>query len=472
MERRAKIIATIGPACQDEKVLEKLLLAGMNVARLNFSHGTQEEHAARLAALRDISSRHGLPLAILQDLQGPKIRLGMMEQPALLKAGDRIWLYSEEARRPAGVSIPVEFPELFKAVHPGDNILIDDGRIVLTIQSVEKGQALTNVKIGGEVSSHKGINLPGVALPIPAFTLKDKNDLEFGLQMNVDIIAVSFVQSAFDIQTIRKVIKGKGKGNPLLIAKVERPQALAALEDILEVADGVMVARGDLGIEMVPEDVPGAQKQIIQAANRKGKIVITATQMLESMTHNPLPTRAEVSDVANAIYDGTDAVMLSGETAVGDYPVESIVMMDRIIRQAEVNFDQWGHGKVLEGEEHDDTVAISRAARELARDRDVEAIAVFTRTGRTAIVMSKTHPGVSLLAFTPIEETYRHLALVWGVTPYRIPWANSMEEMIAHVETVIKERGLVRLGCQVVIVSGYPVSGSKQSNLALLHAIK
>jgi len=472
MERRAKIIATIGPACQDEKVLEKLLLAGMNVARLNFSHGTQEEHAARLAALRDISTRHGLPLAILQDLQGPKIRLGMMAQPLQIKEGDRIWIYSEETKRPDGVSIPVEFPELFNAVHPGDNILIDDGRLVLSVQSVEKDQALVKVKIGGELSSHKGINLPGVMLAIPAFTPKDKTDLIFGLQLKVDIIAISFVQNASDIQTIRKAIKGTGKGNPLLIAKVERPQALAALEDILEAADGVMVARGDLGIEMVPEDVPGAQKQIIQAANRKGKIVITATQMLESMTHNPLPTRAEVSDVANAIYDGTDAVMLSGETAAGDYPVESLVMMDRIIRQAEVNYDRWGQGKVLESDEHDDTVAISRAARELACDRDVEAIAVFTRTGRTAIGMSKTHPGVPLLAFTPVEETYHQLGLVWGVTPYRIPWANSMEEMIAQVETVIRERGLVKLGGQVVIVSGYPVSGSKQSNLALLHTVK
>lgn len=453
-------------------MLEKLFLAGMNVARLNFSHGTQEEHAAWLAALREISSRHGLPLAILQDLQGPKIRLGMMDKPLLLKEGDQIWLYSEEAKKPAGVSIPVEVHELFKAVHPGDVVLIDDGRLALTVQSVEKDQALATVKIGGEVTAHKGINLPGVALAIPAFTQKDKIDLVFGLQLEVDVIAISFVQSASDIQTIRKVIKDFGKGNPLLIAKAERPQALAALEDILDAADGVMVARGDLGIEMAPEDVPGAQKQIIQAANRKGKIVITATQMLDSMTHNPLPTRAEVSDVANAIYDGTDAVMLSGETAVGEYPVESIIMMDRIIRQAEVNYDQWGHGKVCEFGEHDDAIAISRAARELASDRDVEAIAVFTRTGRTAILMSKTHPGVPLLAFTPIEETYRLLTLVWGVTPYRVPWANSMEEMIAHVDAVIRERGLVRSGGQVVIVSGYPVSGSGQSNLALLHTVK
>jgi pyruvate kinase len=471
MERRAKIVATIGPACQEESVLEKLFLAGMNVARLNFSHGTQEEHTARLLSLKAISRRHGLPLAILQDLQGPRIRLGKITGTLVLHAGEQIKLYSESSTKPTGISIPVDFPELFGAVHSDDNILLDDGRLVLTIQSVETNQASAEVMVGGEVSSHKGINLPGIHLDIPAFTKKDKNDVIFGLQSEVDIIAISFVQNASDVHDMRNIIRGIGKGNPLLIAKLERPQALAALEDILEAADGVMVARGDLGIEMVPEDVPGAQKQIIQAANMKGKIVITATQMLESMTHNPLPTRAEASDVANAIYDGTDAVMLSGETAAGDYPVESIVMMDRIIRQAELNYDRWGHGKVIELDEHDDVVAISRAARELAKDRDVEAIAVFTRTGRTAILMSKTHPGVPLLAFTPIDETYRQMTLAWGVTPYRVPWANSIEEMIAHVETAIREKGLVRSGGQVVVVSGYPVSGSKQSNLALLHTL-
>ena len=472
MERRAKIIATIGPACQEERVLEKLFLAGMNVARLNFSHGTQDEHTARLITLRAISARHGLPLAILQDLQGPRIRLGRITKPLVLQAGEQINLYSESEKKPAGISIPVDFPELFGAVHPGDHILLDDGRLVLNIQSVENNQASAKVMSGGEVSSHKGINLPGIQLDIPAFTQKDKNDVIFGLQSEVDIIAISFVQNASDVHSMRNIIREFGKGSPLLIAKLERPQALAGLKEIMEAADGVMVARGDLGIEMVPEDVPGAQKQIIQAANMKGKIAITATQMLESMTHNPLPTRAEASDVANAIYDGTDAVMLSGETAVGDYPVESIVMMDRIIRQAELNYDRWGHGKMLGSDEHDDAVAISRAARELAKDRDVEAIAVFTRTGRTAILMSKTHPGVPLLVFTPIDETYRQMTLVWGVTPYRVPWANSIEEMIAHVETAIRERGLVQPGGQVVVVSGYPVSGSKQSNLALLHTLK
>jgi pyruvate kinase len=238
------------------------------------------------------------------------------------------------------------------------------------------------------------------------------------------------------------------------------------------VVDGVMVARGDLGVEMAPELVPGAQKRIIQEANRKGKIVITATQMLESMIHNPLPTRAEASDVANAIYDGTDAVMLSAETAVGKYPVESIAMMDRIVRRAEADADKWGHGQVMDTDEHDDAMAIVRAARELAHDRDVEAIAVFTRTGRTAILMSKARPCVPVLAFTPVEETYHRMALAWGVTPFRVPFADTVEAMSAHVETALKESGLVHPGGQVVLVTGFPVSDFRLPNMALLHTVR
>ncbi|HEX7541801.1 MAG TPA: pyruvate kinase [Anaerolineales bacterium] len=472
MDRKAKIVATMGPASQDEAVLEKLLLAGMDVARLNFSHGTHESHAARILSLRAVATRLGRPMAILQDLQGPKIRVGLLTEPLTLVAGQQVLLYPEDAGKPVGVSIPVDFPQLFDAVKPGDRILLDDGRLVLMVQSAGKKQVVTEVKIGGGLTSHKGINLPGISLNIPAFTEKDADDLAFGLSLNVDIVAMSFVQTAQDVKTVRELVKSGGENSPLLIAKLERPKALDNLEEILDVVDGVMVARGDLGVEMAPEDVPAAQKRIIQAANRKGKLVITATQMLESMIHNPLPTRAEASDVANAIYDGTDAVMLSAETAVGDYPVESISLMDRIVRQAEENYDQWGRGQVLGTDEHDDSVAIVRAARELAQDRDVEAIAVFTRTGRTAVLMSKVRPRVSVLAFTPVEETYRRLALAWGVTPYHIHWANTMEEMIGHVETALRENGLVRPGEQVVVVSGFPVRDFKKPNMALLHTVK
>jgi pyruvate kinase len=443
----------------------------MDVARLNFSHGTHEPHARMIQCLRTVAKRLDKPLAILQDLQGPKIRVGELPEPLTISIGQQVELYPENNEKPVGVSIPVDFPQLFGVVKPGDRILLDDGRLVLIVQSVGKTKVKAEVKIGGGLSSHKGINLPGVLLKIPAFTDKDEEDLAFGLSLGVDVVAISFVQTASDVKKVRKLVKAGGENSPLLIAKLERPKALNNLEEILDTVDGVMVARGDLGVEMAPEDVPGAQKSIIQAANRKGKLVITATQMLESMIHNPLPTRAEASDVANAIYDGTDAVMLSAETAAGEYPVESVALMNRIVRQAEKNYELWGHGQVLETDKHDDAVAIARAARELAQDRDVEAIAVFTRTGRTAILMSKVRPCVPILAFTPVEETYRRMALAWGVTPYRVPWADTMEEMIRHVENALRESGLVQPGGQVVVVSGFPVSDFRLPNMALLHTV-
>ncbi len=471
MNRKAKIVATIGPASESQTILEKLVAAGMDVARLNFSHGTSESHSTRIQSIRAVSTRLGKPLAILQDLQGPKIRVGELVEPLTLIAGQLVHLYQENMDEPPGISIPVGFQQIFSAVKPGDRILLDDGRLSLIVNSVERAQLSAEVITGGVLASHKGINLPGVFLNIPAFTEKDLKDLAFGLSAGVDIVAMSFVQSANDVKTVRELIKKGGGNNPLLIAKLERPKALDNLEEILDWVDGVMVARGDLGVEMAPEDVPGAQKRIIQAANRKGKIVITATQMLESMIHNMLPTRAEASDVANSIYDGTDAVMLSEETAVGDYPVESVALMNRIVQQAENNYSKWGHGQILESDGHDDAAAIAKAARELAQDRDVEAIAVFTRTGRTAVLMSKVRPEVPILAFTPVKETFQQLALTWGVTPYCVPWADTMEEMIAHVETTLRECGLVKPGGQVVVVTGFPVRDIRLPNMALLHTL-
>ena len=471
MERKAKIVATLGPASQDEVVLEKLILAGMDVARLNFSHGTQEGHAAKINSLRAIAQRLDRPLAILQDLQGPKIRVGILKEPMNLEAGQEIYLYRENSTKPNGESIPVDFPQLFDAVKPGNRILLDDGRLVLTTISVNHQKISAKVLTGGRLSSHKGLNLPDVPLDIPVFTEKDADDLAFGLYHCIDFVALSFVQTARDVMTVKEIIKKSVDNRPLLIAKLERSKALDNLEEILAEVDGVMVARGDLGVEMAPEDVPGAQKYIIQSANRRGKLVITATQMLESMIHNPLPTRAEASDVANAIYDGTDAVMLSAETAIGDYPIESVALMDRIVREAEENYDKWGHGQVMDTDEHDDAAAIARAATELAHDRDVEAIAVFTRTGRTAILMSKTRPCVPILAFTPVEETYRKMALTWGVKPYHIPWADTIEEMIAHVDAALRASNLVKPGGQVVVVSGFPVKDFRLPNMALLHTV-
>jgi len=465
----------MGPSSTNEAILEKLIRAGMDVARLNFSHGTQESHAARALTLRMVAKRLNCPLAILQDLQGPKIRVGNLPVPLTLIAGQQVHLYPEGSTEPdnASTAISVDFPQLFYSVNPGDRILLDDGRIAVKVNSVQNNLVIAEILVGGELTSHKGINLPGVRLNIPAFSEKDAGDLEFGLSLGVDIVAVSFVRLPEDVATVKKIVISKlGEQAPLVIAKLERPEALDNLDGILDVADGVMVARGDLGVEMAPEDVPGAQKRIIQEANRKGKIVITATQMLESMIHSPIPTRAEASDVANAIYDGTDAVMLSGETANGEYPVEAVELMDRIVRHAESNFDLWGHAQVIEADENNDAVAICLAARELAHDRDVDAIAIFTRTGRTAILMSKGRPCVPILAFTPVDETYHRLAIAWGVVPHHVPWADTVEDMIDHVERALKEKGAIQTGQQVVIVTGFPIRDFPQPNMALLHTIR
>jgi len=471
MDRKSKIVATLGPASGSESVIEQLLLAGMNVARLNFSHGSHASHAATITTLRAVAVRLNRPLAVLQDLQGPKIRVGALPAPLALARGQQVQLYPEGAAVPGGTAIPVDFPQLFYSVQAGDRVLLDDGRLALEVKGVQKGLVLAEVRTGGQLTSHKGLNLPGVRLNIPAFTEKDAEDLEFGLSVGVDLVAISFVRLPEDVAMVKQIVRNRlDEQAPLVIAKLERPEALDNLGAILDAGDGVMVARGDLGVEMAPEDVPGAQKRIIQEANRRGKLVITATQMLESMIHNPLPTRAEASDVANAVYDGTDAVMLSGETAAGEYPVEAVTLMDRIVRHAEANFGQWGHAQTVVADE-DDAAAICLAARELAQDRKVSAIAIFTRTGRTAITLSKARPGVPIVAFTPVEETYRRLSLAWGLTPHHVPWADNVEQMIAHVETALKAKEGVQPGQQVVIVSGFPVRDFPMPNMAMLHKV-
>jgi pyruvate kinase len=474
--RKVRIVATIGPASQDDAVIEKLLHAGMDVARLNFSHGTHETHAARISQLRTISQSLGRPLALLQDLQGPKIRVGVLHAPISLVSGSTALLYPEGASEPQTTQsqafIPVDFPQLFDTVKPSNQILLDDGRLVLSVLKVQEKQVVAEVKIGGILTSNKGINLPGVLLDIPAFTEKDAEDLEFGLSLGMDFVAISFVRQAKDLQKVRERIACLSPGEcPLLIAKLERPEALDNLESILDIVDGVMVARGDLGVEMAPEDVPGAQKQIIQAANRRGRLVITATQMLESMIHNPLPTRAEASDVANAVFDGTDAVMLSAETAAGDYPVAAVTLMDRIVRQAEAGFESWGHKQEIESNEHDGAVAVTRAACELAHDQDVAAVAVFTRLGRSALLMAKARPRVPILAFTSELRTYRRLALAWGVQPHIVPFVDTVEAMFHCVETALRDSGTVKPGQQIVLVCGFPISDMRQPNMVLLHTL-
>src|SRR5512138_1132348 len=476
MTRKAKIVATIGPASQSEEVLEKLIQAGMNVARMNFSHGTHEQHAERIALIRKVSERLGICVGILQDLQGPKIRVGELSEPLQLAQNEIVTLYVTGTPPPdeGEKKIPVDFRQLFDSVRTSDRLLLDDGRLALEVVSVKDRNTLTaKVIIGGPLSSHKGINLPGVRLRIAGFTEKDEADLAFGIAQEVDAVAISFVRTAEDVKKVRYAMErfSNGKRLPLLIAKLEKPEALENLDAILDNVDGVMVARGDLGVELPPERVPVQQKHIISTANKRAKLVITATQMLESMIMNPLPTRAEASDVANAVFDGTDAVMLSAESASGKYPVESVQMMDRIVREAETHFIEWGAPQHVTGFEQSDAASMARAAQSLANDKNVTAVACFTMQGQTAWLMSKIRPRVPVMAFTPNAETARRMAFMWGIRPEIVPFVNSIEEMLDHVDAALMRSQVVQTGDQVVLVRGFPVGAVRPPNMALLHTV-
>ncbi|HWQ83558.1 MAG TPA: pyruvate kinase [Anaerolineales bacterium] len=474
-ERYARIVATIGPASQDQAKLLQLIKAGMDVARLNFSHGTHDYHLETIKNLRAASAEAKKPVTILQDLQGPKIRTGELENGAVqLKAGDRLFLTSSKLTGNQGI-VSVDFPRLTEAVKPGGRILLDDGNLELVVVSVSHEKVETQVVLGGTLLPHKGVNLPRAHLDISPVTEKDLEDLAFGLKHGVDAVALSFVRSPKDINDLRKVIQtlAEAGDNVPVIAKLERPEALDALDSIVIAADGVMVARGDLGVEMAPETVPIAQKTIIDCANKHARLVITATQMLDSMIHNPRPTRAEASDVANAIFDGSDAVMLSGETAAGKYPVQAVETMDAIIRQAEAKTSEWGHWRGLDVNDFvaNDTYYITRGARELACDRDVSAIAIFSKTGRSALMMSKNRPQVPIFGFTPVESTYHRMNLLWGVTPFLVKNVDSLEDMLKEIDITFADSGMVQPGQQVVMVCGYPVSEQRPANLALLYTV-
>ncbi|MGE5461972.1 MAG: pyruvate kinase [Syntrophothermus sp.] len=476
MIRKAKIVATIGPASRSPEVLEKLIQAGMNVARINFSHGTHEQHEQTIASIRQVSERLGVSVGILQDLQGPKIRVGELSEPIQLADGDTVVLFATGTPCPVDgqIKIPVDFRQIFDSVRPADRLLLDDGRLKLEVVSVVDRNTLTaRVVTGGTLTSHKGINLPGIRLRIAGFTEKDEADLAFGLALGVDAVAISFVRTAEDVKKVRYAMErfANGKRHPLLIAKLEKPEALDNLDSILEIVDGVMVARGDLGVELPPERVPVQQKHIIRVANKRAKLVITATQMLESMISNPLPTRAEASDVANAIFDGTDAVMLSAETASGKYPLEAVQMMDRIVHEAELHFLEWGAEQVVAGLEHSDAASMARAAQALANDMNVTAVACFTTQGESAWLMSKIRPRVPIMGFTPFAETARRLAFLWGIRPQLVPFSNSLDEMLEYVDAALMRSDVVGPGDQVVMVCGFPVGAIRPPNMALLHTV-
>jgi pyruvate kinase len=462
--RKAKIICTIGPASQDLSMIERLIEAGMNVARLNFSHGTHESHGAALRAIREAADRHHRPIAILQDLQGPRIRIGHLERGVELAVGQHVRLVggllrsggqigAQTAMSGLETELTVTYPHLARDVRPGARILIDDGRIELRAMTVANGAIDCRVQRGGHVTAHKGINLPGTSISAPALTEKDRADIRFGIDQRVDYLALSFVRGPDDIHAARQYVRACGGDQPI-IAKIERAEAIDCLAAIVEAADGVMIARGDLGVEMGPEAVPLLQKRIIAEGNRSRRVIITATQMLESMMRESVPTRAEASDVANAIFDGTDAVMLSGETASGQYPVEAVRVMDRIVRAAESEPRYQAVRVESPGRHMSIPDAMCTAAASASAALQASVLAVLSESGTTARLVSKHRPSAPIIAFTPHEAARRRMALFWGVDPYLMAPIENADEQVVEVERRLKTDKFIHAGSRMVLLSG------------------
>lgn len=469
--RRTKIICTVGPATSAPERLQALVEAGMNVARLNFSHGAYEFHAQTAKYLRQISIEQQKPIAIMQDLCGPKIRLGTLPPEGLItEAGDEVTFVLQEK----GASLdelPLPLPTLFAMVRPGESILINDGRVKLIVTDRDADKIRAQVKIGGLISTHKGVNLPETPLPVSSITEKDLMDLRFGLQLGVDWVAVSFVRSPQDLEPAQRMIEAAG-ASIRLIAKIERAEAVEQFDSILKVADGIMIARGDLGVEMPIHEVPLIQKDIIRRCNQAGKPVITATQMLESMISAPDPTRAEATDVANSILDGTDAVMLSGETAVGQYATGAVQVMHNIAIRTEKSLEEGSrHSWCHEAGSLSVTESVAEAVCRIAYETGARAILCNTSSGSTAQLVSKYRPTTPIIALTPNETAYQQLALSWGVIPLHIPPVYNAEEMFTNVVNTVVEMGLANDGDKVVITSGVPIGKSGTTSLIKVHSI-
>jgi len=474
---RTKIVATLGPATDREEAIRPLVRAGVDVFRLNFSHGDHTSHGELIDTIRRVARDSDEPVAILQDLQGPRIRTGALKgrEGVMLEEGAQVVLRCGDFEGDAR-TVPVQYEHLADDVRPGDHVMLRDGTIELEVAQVCGRDVRCRVVSGGELQEHQGINLPGVRLSLSAPTEKDIDDLHFGMERGVDYVALSFVQSGEDVQRLKAAMRehaGEGAELPV-IAKIEKPEAVDNLRGILLAADGVMVARGDLGIEMPAEAVPVAQKKIIRMANALGKPVITATQMLESMVDAPRPTRAEASDVANAILDGTDAVMLSGETSVGNYPVQSVRTMDRIAREIEHYLRQQGSQRPPEIEEVHNRVehALANAACSIAERLHAAGIVSFTITGSTARYVSQRRPSTCILALTPEETTYRRMALLWGVHPVRLSVFDTTDEMIEQGARRLLECGLVAHGDTVVYVAGASTRTAGGTDMLKIHRIE
>ena len=453
--RRTKIVATLGPASATQERVTALARAGMDGARLNFSHGTHEQHAEYARMVRQAQEELGRPIALIADLQGPKLRIGDLEAPMELETGAEVVVTGvEDGHRPG--ELPVLPAVIGQVLQPGHDVLIDDGLIRLRVEAVEGGRARCAVVVGGTVSSHKGVNVPGVPVPIPALTRKDTDDLEFAFGLEVDFVALSFVRSAADVRDLKAMIKQAGS-HAHVIAKIEKAEAVDALPAILAESDAIMVARGDLGVEIGPAVVPLLQKRIIKASLDHGKPVITATQMLESMVEHPEPTRAEASDIANAILDGTSALMLSGETAVGQFPLEAVRTMENIARTIEPSIE-YRHQFPQPGDEPTVGHAMSNAACDLAETLGAKAILVPTFTGRTASVVARLRPRRPIIGLSHHRNALQHMALEWGVTTAWMPEAADVEELWASSLASGRETGLVDEGDLVVLTAGTAVN--------------
>jgi pyruvate kinase len=473
-QRRAKIVCTLGPATDSAQGLAALLDAGMDIARLNFSHGTHAEHARRLTLLRRLARERGKTLAVLQDLQGPKIRTGALQEgkPIELCPESTVTLTTRRVLGSARV-ITTNYHALPREVRAGNRVLLADGLMELCVERVSGTEIVCRVVNGGYLQEHQGINLPGIPLKISALTPKDRADLKFGLKCGVDYVALSFVRRPEDVLELKKLL-ARARWQPAVVAKLEKPEAIDRLEDILRVVDAVMVARGDLGVELPPERVPVIQKHVIERANAVKVPVIIATQMLESMTVNPRPTRAEASDVANAIFDGTDAVMLSGETASGRYPIEAVRMMARIISAAEISPRYGWHGRHRRTASESMTVpeSICESVAHMTEALHLSAIAVFTQSGSSARLISKYRPRVPIYAFSPLPEITRRTALYWGVHPVLMPPVQSTDRMVEEASSWLRRSGVVEPGAVIAVIAGTPISRRGTTNLLKLHRIE
>jgi pyruvate kinase len=461
--RKTKIIATLGPATSSREAIAGLIDAGADAVRLNCSHGTLAEHEKLLRIVREVSKERGAFVAVLQDLPGPKMRVGKLPAPVILQAGQQVSLVVGDQAGPD--TLPVEYPQIVGDVKVGGRILIDDGNIELKVRSKDEGRLVCEVIEGGVVSSRKGINLPGADISASALGERDRELLRWGIGQGVDYVALSFVRSPEEVRQAKDIISHE-EGSARVIAKIEKPEALEVIDEIIDAADGVMVARGDLGVEMSPEVVPEVQKALIRKCNERDKTVITATQMLESMTHSMRPTRAEASDVANAIIDGTDCIMLSGETAVGEYPGRAVRMMDRIAVQAESYLlKQAGlelHTRLSKDAPVGD--AVCHGVYQVACDINVALIGIFTITGSTALLMSKYRTAAPIAGLSPHTESLRRMALYYGVYPVQTENRKYFEEMVAGAEEAVKKRGLAAEGDRVVFTAGIPIGTSGTTN--------